>query len=563
MRGMRHNRNGCAFFVSSGRVYIMRHILLFVLLLTVLPARSAETLRNGERARDALLGAKANMEAWMREADAESGLLPKYLRWHPSYDLGKALYMVKDSAADLYPFLVLTSYYLDPACYRGEMLGMLRQEILLTTGANGLPQDAAFQPFRLIEDGLGARIFGASEYCKDGLTPVLELLGSTPWSDRLIDLVEAIYRAAPVHTVYGDLPSGSAEINGEMLQTLCRLYGFTGEERYLERARAMGDAYFFEVLPLNHGLPSHQWDFEQHRGEDLLNLRDHGCEIISGLSLLLALEHERGDERARLYLAPMKYMLERLELTLNEDGQFPNRIRCSDLEVLRPQLNDNWGYLYTAWWNLYLVTGEVRFRDRIEHALRSITKYRNAEWEGSGGADGYADSIEGCLQMLNRIPVESAFDWVETETARMLAMQREDGSIEGWYGDGNWNRTGLMYALYKTQGCTIDPWRADVLLGAVREGDTLKVTVKTEREWHGSLRFDAPRHRTVFNFQRNYARINEFPEWSAVAPMQLYELIDEGSGLRQRRLGAELIQGLALDIESGAERRLLLTGLNE
>ncbi len=33
----------------------------------------------------------------------------------------------------------------------------------------------------------------------------------------------------------------------------------------------------------------------------------------------------------------------------------------------------------------------------------------------------------------------------------MLAMQRADGHVEDWYGEGNFNRTLLIYALMKSR----------------------------------------------------------------------------------------------------------------
>jgi hypothetical protein len=42
--------------------------------------------------------------------------------------------------------------------------------------------------------------------------------------------------------------------------------------------------------------------------------------------------------------------------------------------------------------------------------------------------------------------------------------------VEGGHGDGNFARTTIMYCLWKTQGVTIQPWRDDVILGAVRTG---------------------------------------------------------------------------------------------
>ena len=49
---------------------------------------------------------------------------------------------------------------------------------------------------------------------------------------------------------------------------------------------------------------------------------------------------------------------------------------------------------------------------------------------GEDVADGYADAIESGLNLLNRIPEPSGFDWVEHETLHMLEKQQDDGIIE-------------------------------------------------------------------------------------------------------------------------------------
>ncbi len=515
-------------------------------------------LQNGRRADHVLLQAKANMQAWLRHKDAKSGLLPRLLPSYQPYKPQEAHYMVKDTAADLYPFLVLTAYLLDPPLYDGYMYEFLRNEIKLTTGADGLPRDLLFNPPRQNEKDLAYHIFGASEYAKDGLVPIAELLGKTAWASRMVDLVEAIYANAPIETPFGKLPSGSAEVNGDNLQVLCRLYGMTGDEKYLQRAESIGDAYCFEVMPVNNGLPAHQWDFIAHKGEDLLVLRDHGCEIIGGLALLFAIERDEGRERGDTYYWPIRNMLDKISTTLNADGQFPNRIKCSDLSIVQGPLNDNWGYLYTAWWDFYLVTGESKYRDVIEHALKSLPIYRNAKWEGRP-ADGYADSIEGAFEMVNRIPVSEAFDWIESEMQVMLGFQQKEGYIESWYGDGNWNRTVLMYALWKTQGCRLADWDKDVSVGATMQGDSLFVSIEAKKNWQGKLCFDSPRHQTVFQFKHNYARINEFPEWFTVEPTKLYKVMDIETQLPEVRLGAELTKGLPLALNNGGKRHLVVT----
>jgi hypothetical protein len=106
--------------------------------------------------------------------------------------------------------------------------------------------------------------------------------------------------------------------------------------------------------------------------------------------------------------------------------------------------------------------------------------------------------------------VPEALDWIETETARLIAFQQEDGTVERWYGDGNWARTLLLYAMMKTQGAFLDGWQEGVRLGAVREGDRLLVSLEAPPAWKGRLRFDHARHRRDLNFARDYVRLNEW-----------------------------------------------------
>ena len=59
-----------------------------------------------------------------------------------------------------------------------------------------------------------------------------------------------------------------------------------------------------------------------------------------------------------------------------------------------------------------------------------------------------------------------AFDWIDSEVDVMLSMQRADGHIEDWYGDGNFNRTLLLYAYMKSQGVRPEVWEPGVRVGA-------------------------------------------------------------------------------------------------
>jgi hypothetical protein len=122
----------------------------------------------------------------------------------------------------------------------------------------------------------------------------------------------------------------------------------------------------------------------------------------------------------------------------------------------------------------------------------------------------------------------------------MLAMQRPDGHLEDWYGEGNFNRTLLVYALMKSQGVMPAERAPGLRLGAVRAGDALQLHVSGVPAVR--LQFDVARHRRVINLTRNYVRLNEFPEWFVVEPNWLYR-IRGGTEPVRLRLGSELMQG--------------------
>jgi hypothetical protein len=124
----------------------------------------------------------------------------------------------------------------------------------------------------------------------------------------------------------------------------------------------------------------------------------------------------------------------------------------------------------------------------------------------------------------------------------MLAMQRADGHIEDWYGEGNFNRTALIYACMQSQGVRPERWQQGIGIGATREGARLRLHLAMDGPRR--IQFDFARHRRVLNFAQNYVRLNEFPEWFTVDENHLYRL--RGPGPEQVRLGSELIAGVDL-----------------
>ena len=481
------------------------------------------------------------LRAWLAQADPRTLLLPDTLpsfraeKGHP----GVGLYTPHNSGADLTPYFVATAFFTDRALYEGRMREMLRNEIRFTDVVDGIPGN-----LKLREGELGPMsLFGAAEYCKDGMIAVTELLGRTPWYYRMVDMTAAVMRHAPVESAFGRLPDAGAEVNGDLLQTLTRLAPMTGDPRFLEWAERIGDAYVREVLPRNHGLPGYDWDFAAHRGPDRLRLRDHGNEIVVGLVMLYALENDLGRERAREYREPIARMLDRVLESTNADGMFFDEVRCSDLRPLNPRISDNWGYIYGSLYTYYMISGEARYRNAVRRVLGNLPKYRAFDWE-NGRQDGYADAIESAIYLANREPLPEVLDFIESEMPRLMAFHKSpDGVVEGAHPDGNWNRTALLYALYKTQGCFLDGWRDGVRLGAHRVGDRLYVSLESPQPWRGRLRFDFARHRRVMNLARNYVRVNEWPEWYTVDENTLYAVRD-ASGGEQVVTGSDLKDGL-------------------
>ena len=530
---------------------MLRGLVLLALVPALLPAdgdaRFAQARENGRRFDEVAASMQKLLHVWLTHADSKTLLLPDRipgLRGLKPNDTLR-LYTPHNSGADLYPYLILTAHLTDPDLYSGRLLHMLRNEVRYTAVERSIPGN-----LELTTGEAGpASLFGAGEYAKDGLLAVTEYLGRTPWFYRMVDMVADAMEQAPVVSRFGKLPAADAELNGDYMQALMRLSTMTGDPRFRRWGQRIADAYMEEVLPNNHGVPSGTWDFQKHSGDSRLRLRDHGNEAIVGLVLQYALEHRDGTERAREWRPAIARMLDRVLESANEDGMLFNEVDAATLKPAGSRLSDNWGYVYGAVYSFYQCTGETKYRDAVRRLLANLPKYRNYVWEGEatpemphGSFDGYADALESAIYLAAREPVPEALAWIESEMKVMLGMQRQNGHVENWYGEGNFNRTGLLYILMKSQGVRPDHWVPGVRAGAVRDGETLylSLAMPTQRR----IRFDSARHKRTLNLDRNYVRLNEFPEWYTVDENTLYRL---RSGSKELvRLGSELIAGVEM-----------------
>jgi hypothetical protein len=488
--------------------------------------------KNARLASEAFYRCRRYVDGWLAHADPASGLIPRNLNESRDYWNGR------DSAADNYPFMVLTAAMTDRPLMHGRLLDMLRTETRLTSRVDRLPDDYSFSKkgWRRETLDLDAIMFDASEYVKDGLVPLTEWLGPSPWSERMLGITDDIWKHAPIDTPFGKIPTRNFEVCGDLLQACARLYWFTGDRKYLDWAVRLGDGYL-----LGHDHPT--------RDMTRLRLVDHGCEVVNGLTELYVAVGHAIPEKKTAYQAPMHAMFDAiLEKGRNPDGLLYSWFNPRTGEH-SADLCDTWGYDYDGVYTMWLVDGDPAYRDAVRKVLGNLEgKYVGACW-GDKSADGFADSIEGAINLLNREPVASAATWIDSQTAMMWAIQKPDGVIEAWHGDGNFARTSLMYALWKTQGVTIDPWRADVRFGAVRDGGDVVLTISSDKPWQGRVIFDQPRHKTHMKLPLDYTRINQFPEWFTVETGARYAV--QVGGDRQDCLGMPLIEGLPMSLKAG------------
>ena len=380
-----------------------------------------------------------------------------------------------NTAADCYPFLCWAAYFTDMEALNGPLRDVLHAEIKLCNHLDRIPAAYDFEKRAKIDDpSMDQLLFGASEYVKDGLIAIVELTGKDEWFDRMRAIEEDMWKHANVETPYGKIPSDSrpvrdVEVDGEQLQALVRLYTMTGERKFLTWAERLGDYY----LKRDDFVPPH--------------LRDHGCEIVGGLGLLIGIESEAESPKLREHLPAMKKRLDAiLARGTNADGFMYNAIEGVETTFKPGSLSDGWGYNYVAYLCYDMASGKPHYRPRVEATLKNLGKpeYMDGGVAGTGG-DSLADSAEGAMYLLNRVPVPAGFTWLDRWMDRGLIRSNEPLSKARLWGANKWEsncvRTVLMHATLHTQGIIARPWRPDMQLGAARLDDGVAVVLKADK----------------------------------------------------------------------------------
>ena len=486
-------------------------------------------------------------QAWLAVRENYRGFLPRKL----NRDSGR-IWNYKDCAADLYCHLVIEALLIAPT-HLPALRDLLAKERAIT---EGVPRAIRLDTGEFLTETLGERIFGAVEYAKDGLLPILERIGPTEWLDRMHEVVQAIIAASPVETRFGRLPTEGTEKNGEFLQVLARLYQREKRPEYLAAGRVIADAYTKEVLPAGDGVPAGEWNFATHAPRDAnLNLRDHGNEIVSGLAEWVMVEAGAPGSRAEQYRPEVERMMDvLLERGRDAAGLWSDHVIPADSappsSPAQP-VNDNWGYLAAGYVGYALSLPEdspqrQHYLAEARRAIEAAMQYRSVAWE-RGMMDGYCDTIEGAQYLLPFLKVDGATRWIDDQTGILLAYQKPDGFGDETYLDGNLVRTALLYALFRTQGARVDPWRPGVRLGAVPSADGLHLALGSDAPWTGRIVFDHRRHRDHLNLPYEYPRLNGWTEWFTADPEVCYEITRnlEGKAPETKIVGGrEMIDGL-------------------
>jgi hypothetical protein len=156
--------------------------------------RQAE--QNARAAAEALYRCRRYVDGWLAHADPRSGLIPRGLNpkalWQgvPSNDLWNG----RDAAADNYAFMVLTCALTDTNLLATRMRDMLRAESTLARRVDRLSDNYRFSTATFLkpEPVLDEVIFDNAEYVKDGLLPITEWLGPSPWSRLPVFLSQVV-----------------------------------------------------------------------------------------------------------------------------------------------------------------------------------------------------------------------------------------------------------------------------------------------------------------------------------------------------------------------------------
>jgi len=482
------------------------------------------------------------VQRWLHECclptrDERSGLFrPTGPQWN-----------YRDTAADCYPFYIWAAFYTDQEVLDTVMIDVLEAEQRLCNHVDRLPVRYDMDRGEKVVTDFDTMIFGASEYAKDGLVPIVEITGREyPWFERMRGIVDDIFKHARHDTPYGRIPSTNIEVNGELLQILPRLFCITGEQKYLDWAHRLADHY---LLP---------------GGFVPTRLSDHGCEIIGGLGLLFAVDRKACPEKCEQYRPHFEHLFDEiLRRGTNSDGVIIGALQDTPGPHDNVTIRDGWGYDLVSFLAYDRTLGTRRYHDAIRRPMTNLLKprYVKFNWD-HGSRDNVADSVEGGLYLLYRVPVPEAFLWADREIATLLVDHSDPDRLWGVHKlEANTVRTVLIHTMLHTRNTIARPWQQGLRLGAAPCGEGICVFMESDEPYEGRLQFDVPRHRITMGFEQDWPRMNAVPEWFTVEPddSHQYMLEDVEAGSTRAVSGKSLSEGLPILLKPGKPLRLVVS----
>jgi hypothetical protein len=391
--------------------------------------------------------------------------------------------------------MVVAAYLVDPPVLRGLLSETLRDESQLTSRLKRLPDDYNLDTHEFVQSSIDTNSIRlkASRYAARGLLPIANLLGSSPWYDRLVSLVEDLVAISETESPFsqGPLPSGAAEINGNLLRALIWLSSDSGDEAYLDLAYRIGDSYCLGILPKNGGLPAAKWDWNLDRAIDPgISLSEDGLVIIEGLVILYGHEMRSGGARAEIYRPTLGHMFNMLlDQARTPDGRFVSSIKPDNrggFLVEGKSATAAWPRLLQIIYEFGEISGNTRYTEPV---FQSVRRFQTSTAQASVTARTGFHLINLLMDLEKNNPGEfmtgsrNLLDSLAVRTSKNPSLDEEIESA----------RFMATYSTVKTGGLRLIPWSEELTWGTVVKVDTLFISMESSTDWEGVLRSSRPR----------------------------------------------------------------------
>jgi hypothetical protein len=278
---------------------------------------------------------------------------------------------------------------------------------------------------------------------------------------------------------------------------------------------------------------------------------------------LFAVDSTACPEKCEQYQPHLEYMFDQiLQRGTNSDGVIIGSLQATPGPHDDVTTRDGWGYDFVGFLDYDLALGTRRYHDAIRRPMTRLLRprYQKFAWDDRS-RDNTADSVEGGIYLLRRIPVPEAFIWVDREIATLLVDHSDPSRLWDTHKlEANTVRTVLIHTMLHTRNTIARPWQQGLQLGAAPCGEGICLFLKSSDAYTGRLQFDIPRHRLFMGFSQDWPRMNAVPEWFTVEPDDSHHYVvrDVDAGTEKVATGASLREGLPIELAPNEPLRLVV-----